>query len=311
MADSIAASAPIEGFNSDYSLPIELWIHIISFITNKATLITLCQTCSVFRSISEPCLYHSLSLDEIGSSLFPLPKFERLSQSIQDPRLSSMVVSFSVRLPSCPNGHDSLQVPLVECLCDALDRLLGQILTTLPNLQDLSIHCGLCRSSGRHLYLKQLTTTKLAHLTFDCPQCYHQQAIALFEVFAAPCMHNVTSLTWKEDTRTSLDSSQIEIIESGDYLPMLTKVATSYLLPFAPHFRQHAITSLYFKGSYRELSNFLSTFDASILHLSFPNLRSLLSRISHDPSPYRKLQTMEVFSFKASNVSTYLDYLAA
>lgn len=178
-------------------LPVELWEHIASMLkTDKGDLARLCRTSQTLRAICEPHLYRSITIRA------RLGQLESLSSTILNPRLANLITAFHISFLPTKIRRQNRKMDIYG----RIDKLAGQVLISLRNLQTLEHRCDACDSSTTcHQYLRHLETRKLINFTFIGSDCYLWDPTILLEIFASPCMNTVRVLTWDDSSYSPLN----------------------------------------------------------------------------------------------------------
>lgn len=163
----------------------------------------LCAASRQLRDIIEHQLYKHLD----DGRLYPRYQV-MLYRSLQVPRIASLVTELRISLKEMPNyairqddpANDDIQN--CSCRCDALDRLVGDALEGLKNLEVLHIHCTMCddRTGRRHEWLYRLGALNLRELAFCCFCSQRRILQTAIRALSSPCMKSVTALSWHFDT---------------------------------------------------------------------------------------------------------------
>ncbi|KAG9026919.1 hypothetical protein FS842_004982 [Serendipita sp. 407] len=200
---SISSSLP--------TLPVELWIEILSNIRARRQLFRLLSVCRTFKAIIEPQIYQKV---DIESSYWMLSFEERrrrlltLCRTVNMPHLGKYITVFRIILEYCPycqyefrsfrRNFDPMVLRtrmLKSCRCGVLDRQLGEVLITLLNLQSLSLYCNLCHPLSTpnvdphlHMWLANLKTRTLYELDI---RCRYPWVIDNYFLLSSPCMRRL------------------------------------------------------------------------------------------------------------------------
>ncbi|KIM26660.1 hypothetical protein M408DRAFT_9723 [Serendipita vermifera MAFF 305830] len=214
-------------------LPVELLIHVVSYIPEKRDIAKLCSVSTLFNSISLPFLYKNLNIDDESSKNWYLQlEFFKI---LGVPRYSSIVTTIELKFCgkyACNKKKNSFRG---ACTCKDYDDQIGRLLNGLINLQSLYFNCNLCPGEDHHSYLDSLQPRKLQVFKFRCFCLYNQQEgvnkPGSTSLLTAPFMQNVTSLALMCPKRCLLDDTgRIEnVLGQPNVLPALSTLAYSVL----------------------------------------------------------------------------------
>lgn len=277
-------------------LPVEIWDHIASMVMHKSDQNRLCQTSRTLQSICQPYLYRSIHI----TSTLEAGKIQSLAFTLHTPYIADLVTNINVRFDGC-------EYPKMNCRCNRLDELVGQVVVPLRNLQTLVYSCFLCTIGcyGRHEYLQKLETKKLTSLAISHCFCYDPKDSFPLQVISSLCMVNLVSLDWCSMDYDSLDPIHLALMKGKSYLPHLKEIACCGFTPFLPHFRKGSITVIRSYQDDSSLFNALLHCPPGPLHLYHEHLDRFLPDVVRNPTPYLKLRKMGVFFYNIYNdVST-------
>ncbi|KIM28003.1 hypothetical protein M408DRAFT_308985 [Serendipita vermifera MAFF 305830] len=184
-------------------LPTEIWIQIVDYVQESQSLLVLCWTSKVLRSLALPLAFRTVDLGTLQRA--PRPEFSRkfkILKQLQIPWLVVTVTDFRVTLSAwqvCRSYGRNFRSRFSKCTCYATDQKLGDSLVSMINLETLDIQCCLCLAHERHLYMAELKTRKLRVFSFRC-YCSRDNYTFHERVLLSPVLDTVQTLRWRVDT---------------------------------------------------------------------------------------------------------------
>ena len=184
------------------TLPVELWLHIISFLEETNDLYNLSRTSSILQALALPS-FRTLKLthNPHQASIEPSLADFRVIKSFQDHQRATIVTCLHIMLPCFEVCEHT---PAGGSLCNKLDYALGKALNAMINLEVLDINCKLCLGEGRHRYFAKLTTQRLRDLSFSC-RCNSAPSINMKRGRNAPISNTIEALNWSTSRTPTLD----------------------------------------------------------------------------------------------------------
>jgi hypothetical protein len=317
-------------------LPVELILQVISHL-DRTELLVLCVTSKQFYAAVYPRLYTTIYLKHgtvchktetnqapiqfiwLGSAQFcdiiqtskqqvlvDQQQLQLLCRSLQIKHISNTVTEFRFEFRSCGGAIKSRwgfkPSPIPPCLCDKMDSLLGQALTSLVNLQVLHLNCMCCinrptKKSTRHAFLGTLPKNRLQSLWL---RCWCVPSDILGQLLATPGVQGVTVLRWE-----SYSVRPVQSILASDRpdLPDLSKLMCNDVALFSPLISRGTLTHLICDADDKDLHNLISRNHGHLVHLRVPILQDILIGMQRHQAPYRNISHLGCVQFLMSNVS--------
>lgn len=301
-------------------LPVELWVHILSFVTDRQDILSLCYVARGLYPVAKVSFYTSLNI-QAGKKISRTTgrfisryQLRKLHKTIQAPLLADIITEVRVGLTWCQDrftsapGPKNRQLDALRCSCSQSNTNIGQILLSLPQLHVLYFKCIRCVPSPEgHRYLEQLPTRSLQQLYFQC-QCTTPDMEVPFSVSQSQCMATVTTLWWMRLFYPGEFPEPLwkQFTEQRDYFPQVQKIVCDDLRPMRSVLRRGNITHLDCDDYDENLTKFLPTGTASLHYLRTTRLQSVVLAIQQNQSPYRNIQHLGIFILDMSAVSLHL-----
>lgn len=299
------------------SLPIELLMHIVSYIKDRKDLMSVELTSRIFRSVALPLIYQTIVISENGRQSLDYQRQTLLYRSLQSsPALDTVttVDLYLAKWKTCSKAMAPTSNSIKRCNCNRLDRLLGEALSCLPNLESLSLKCNLCWSKAsdqRHRHLAHLKTTKLRELWLRCrcSEWNHTYELTA-DILSSPGMSSLISL-WLEwsiaGAMTLPVSLYKDLFANPGNLPSISWLYHDGSMLSDMVITERPITRLAYYPIHSEhslnLQPLLGQCGNNLTHLFIDNVLSWLpAHIKANPGVYTRLRYVGSLRFKEDSV---------